>query len=372
MATNSDAKITVVFLLYHAPQYVAGLVEAIGRQRHPRHQRQGDWLDVLFMDNGSTDDTGRILGEAVAAAGAPPHYRIVTNPVNIGYARAVNKAFGLARTPYVLTCHCDCLFGSDDYVAGMLELLERQADAGTITGQPAVPAQKPVPFAEKVNLVSYLMDIFPPDTDRDLVPIGFTEGRCDGFRVAAVEAAGYYDTSHHSAGEDQILCAGMRRAGFQIYQAPRLRYFLSVSDEQDTVWKLVRHARLFGEKHPILVLRGGAAAGVMGSHAGANRRARTVLRASQLASALAYVTAIGGALAGAPFWTWAGILAAVLAGKAWIFQRHARAVRFTAPQLLGFSLLQPALDLAYAYGFARGLWLVARGSWSEGGGSRPA
>ncbi len=349
--TRSETnKITVVFLLYHAPRFVAGLVEAITRQRHPRRPRAEEWLRVMFVDNGSTDDTGRILAAEMAKAGSPPHWQIVTNTKNLGYAGAVNKAFRLAETPYALTCHCDCLFGSEEYVATMLELLERHPEAAAITGQPALPVGKRLPFAERVNLVANLMDVFPVATSEELVPVGFAEGRCDAFRLQAVEAAGYYDTSHHSAGEDQILSARMRAAGYEVYQAPRLSYLLSVSDEQDTVGKLVRHTELFGEKHPILILRGGAGAGALGGPAGANRRAR------YLALPLGFVAGPPLLVAGLP-------LATMAALKAWLFARHVRAVRFSAWQLLCFVLLQPVLDAAYTWGFVRGLWYALRGRW---------
>jgi GT2 family glycosyltransferase len=363
-ARSGTNRITVVFLLYHAPRFVAGLVDAISRQRHPRFPSPADWLRVMFVDNGSTDDTGRLLADAVAAAGSPPHWEIVTNTPNLGYAGAVNKAFRLAETPYALTCHCDCLFGSDDYVASMLDLLERHPKMAAVTGQPALPEGRPLPFAEKVNLVANLMDVFPVATGDELVPVGFAEGRCDAFRLEAVRAAGYYDTSHHSAGEDQILSARMRAAGYEVYQAPRLRYLLSVSDEQDTVGKLVRHTELFGEKHPILILRGGATAGAVGGPAGANRRARSLLRLSHLAAVAAWVFVPAALLAGASPLVAVLPLAAVALLKLWLFARHLRAVRFTARELGVFALLQPVLDFAYTWGFVRGLWHALYGRWS--------
>jgi len=362
--TRSDTnRITVVFLLYHAPRFVAGLVDAISRQRHPRFPAPADWLRVMFVDNGSTDDTGRLLAEAVAKAGSPPHWQIVTNTPNLGYAGAVNKAFRLAETPYALTCHCDCLFGSEDYVATMLDPLERHPKAAAVTGQPAFPDGQPLPFAEKVNLVANLMDIFPVETPDELVPVGFAEGRCDAFRLEAVRAAGYYDSSHHSAGEDQILSARMRGAGYEVYQAPRLRYLLSVSDEQDTVGKLVRHTELFGEKHPILILRGGASAGAVGGPAGANRRARSLLRMSHLAAVGAWLFLPIALLAGAPPLAAIAPLILVALLKLWLFVRHLRTVRFSAGELAAFVLLQPVLDFAYAWGFVRGLLYALRGRW---------
>jgi GT2 family glycosyltransferase len=363
-ARSGTNRITVVFLLYHAPRFVAGLVDAISRQRHARLASPADWLRVMFVDNGSTDDTGRLLAEAVAKAGSPPHWQIVTNTPNLGYAGAVNKAFRLAETPYALTCHCDCLFGSEEYVATMLDLLDRHPEAAAVTGQPAFPEGQPLPFAEKANLVANLMDIFPVATADELVPVGFAEGRCDAFRLDAVRAAGYYDTSHHSAGEDQILSAKMRAAGYEVYQAPRLRYLLSVSDEQDTVSKLVRHTELFGEKHPILILRGGARAGAVGGPAGANRRARSLLRLSHLAAVAAWIFLPAALLAGVPPLVAALPLAAVALLKLSLFARHLRVVRFSLAELLAFLFLQPVLDFAYTWGFVRGLFYALRGRWS--------
>src|SRR5262249_22547002 len=152
-------------------------------------------------------------------------------------------------------------------------------------------------------------------------------------------------------------------AGYEVYQAPRLRYLLSVSDEQDTVGKLVRHTELFGEKHPILMLRGGARAGAMGGPAGANRRARSLLRLSHLASVPAFGALACGLLAGLSPWLVAAPLAAVVVLKARLIARYLGLVRFSPAEGLRFALLVPVLDLAYTWGFLRGLFYALRGRW---------
>ena len=352
-----EPRITVVFLLYHAEKVVPALVDVLTRQTHPAFPRQSDWLEALFMDDASSDDTVQVLARSLQEARAP-HYRMVVNPENLGLAGTLNRALGLVRTPYVLTCHLDCRFGQDNYIARMLELMERHPRAAAITGQAAVAADAPLLFAEKLNLIANLMDIFPASDDEELVPVGFAEGRCDAFRMEALRAVGFYDTTFRVAGEDQVLAGKLREAGFEIYQAPRLIYYLSVSGEQDTVGKLIRHVVLFGEKHPILVLKQGAAAGAVGNHAGSNRRARAILRFSQLTSVVVYAAAAAGILAGAQAWIWGGALTWIFLWKTCLFRRHFRAVRFSVPQIVGFWLLQPVLDLAYAYGFVRGLWRV--------------
>jgi GT2 family glycosyltransferase len=360
--TASSPRITVVFLLYQAALVAPALVSGLARQVHASYPLQSDWLEALLMDDASSDGTAQAVEAAVVALGRPAHYRVVANPENLGLAGTLNKALGLVQTPYALTCHLDCRFGSEGYVASMLELIDSHPRAAAITGQPVVARDSPPPFAEKLNIVTNLMDIFPDDSADDLVPVGFAEGRCDVFRVEALRAVGFYDTHLRVAGEDQVLAARLRERGYEIYQAPRLAYQLSVSGEQDTVRKLLRHQRLFGRAHPYIMIRvQGTRSGVLGHQAGSNRVSRALLRATQLGSCGVYLLVVVALLAGAPTWLWASALGLVILAKAILFRRHLRAVRLGVLEVVSFLLLQPALDVSYTIGLAEGLWHLARG-----------
>jgi GT2 family glycosyltransferase len=357
---RDEPRITVVYLLYNASASVPGLVDALSRQRHPGLPEQSQWLEALFVDDGSPDDTAAVLDSRLEALGRPPHYRVHARPLNVGLSRSLNEALSLVRTPYVLTCHLDCLFGRDDYVAGMLDLLERHPRVGAITGQAAVPTGRSISFPEKLNLVSNLMDIFPDESGAELVPVGFAEGRCDAFRLEALRTAGFYDTRLRTAGEDQVLAARLRDGGWEVCQAPRLTYHLSVSGEQDTVARLAAHQRLFGRAHPyILLVHRASRDGVAGVRAGVNRRRRALLRLSQIASCAVYLFATGALLARLPAWTWGGALAALAGVKLALFKRHLAAVPMSPVELVRFALVQPRLDSAYVTGLVQGLWGVA-------------
>lgn len=354
-------RVTVVFLLYNAVAEVPGLVGSLVRQRHPAVEDQSRWLEAIFVDDASNDGTVEAVRRELAAAGSPAHYRLVAHPRNVGLAGTLNEVFAEARTRFVLTCHLDCRFGSDDYVAAMLELIERQSDAAAITGQPRLLPEARLPFAEKLNVVANLMDVVPTSVAKGLVPVGFAEGRCDVFRVEALRGVGFYDARLRVSGEDQVLAAKLRASGYEIYQAPGLVYHLSVSAEQDSVAKLVRHQRLFGRTTPYIVLAvPGSLAGLVGRHAGPNRNRRTLLRATQLVSSAAYALVLASWLAGWPVWLWGGALAPVAAVKAAFFARHARAVHFSLGELGAFALLQPVLDVAYTTGVLEGFWQLGR------------
>jgi GT2 family glycosyltransferase len=356
-----DPRITVVYLLYRAEPFVPALVSALVRQRHPEVAEQASWLRALFVDDGSDDGTVSALDRSLAAIGSPAHYRVVARSENVGLSRSVNDALGQVSTPFVLTCHLDCLFGRDDYVWAMLALLERHPRVAAITGQPAVPSGRVLSFGEKLNLVANLMDVFPDRSGRELVPVGFAEGRCDAFRVEALRAAGLYDTRLRVAGEDQVLAARLREAGFEVCQAPRVPYYLSASRDQDTLARLVAHQRLFGRAHPYIVLRYcESRAGVAGRRAGANRRRRALLRLAQVGSCAVYALVLAAAASGAPASAWAAALAALLAVKLWLFARHLVAVPMRAGELLRFALAQPLLDAGYTFGLAEGIARLLR------------
>jgi GT2 family glycosyltransferase len=361
----SQPRVTVAFLLYNATADVDALLEGLARQTHPSFERQSDWLRAVFVDDASSDGTAEAVARALAGIGSPSHYRLAAHPRNLGLAETLNETFRQAQTPFVLTCHLDCRFGSDRYVASLLDLIEAHPRAAAVTGQPSLAPGGRLPFAEKLNVVANLMDIFPADAVSELVPVGFAEGRCDVFRVEALREVGLYDPRLRVSGEDQVLAAKLRDRGYEVYQAPRLAYHLSVSAQQDSVLKILRHHHLFGRTTPYIVLAvPGSLDGLVGRSAGANRKRRALLRATQLAASVALALVPLSLVCGWPAWGWGSALVVVAATRGALFARHARAVRFSAGELFVFVLLQLPLDFAYTAGILEGLLRLSRGGRS--------
>jgi GT2 family glycosyltransferase len=355
-------RVTVIFLLYNARETAAALVNAIAAQKHPQIESQREWLDVVFMDDRSSDDTVVELHEALLRIENPSNYHVEVNTTNLGLARTLNKALQRVRTPYALTCHLDCFFGSETYVAQMLELIDRHPEAAAIAGQPTLPLEE-IGLAEKINLISNLMPILPAKKNAEVELVGFAEGRCDIFRVEALKAVGFYETALRVAGEDQFLAGKLRHAGYEIYRAGRLEYHLRVSTEQNSIRKLVRHVFRFGKVHPFILARHPRTAeGLLGRRAGGNLRARTMLRGWQVVSVAAYATSLTALVVGAPLGLVVLPVAAALGGKLILFARHLRFVAPGAGETAVLFAAQPLLDVAYVSGLLLGLWLVLVGS----------
>lgn len=357
---RSQARITVVFPLYRAADAVAGLVAAMARQRPPADADPERWVEIIFIDNDSPDDTVERLEAELAAAKLPFPLRIMRNEENLGLARSFNRALAAVETEYVLTCHADCRFGSDRYVATAVELLDRYPDVGVVSGQPKADVDAGLSRVQKVYLAAYLMDIFP-DGAGELEPVGFAEGRCDGFRMQALREVGFYDTTLLRAGEDHVLAARIRGAGYRVCRAPRLRYYLSVSSQQDSLLKLVRHAQLFGRVTPYLLLANrGTVAGIVGAKAGRNRTLRTTLRGLQVAGTASWLALGGAVVTGrSPAPAAAGLAGTALLKSA-LFARYVRHLGFDARDIAALAAVQPALDFAYSFGLLKGMWQLVR------------
>jgi len=358
-ATPTSAQVTVAVLLYNAAADVVELVEMVLAQRHAEHGERSDWLQVIFVDDCSKDATLQVLHRALEEKGRPPHIRVMENASNLGLAATLNRVMRACSTQYVVTCQCDCRFGSPAYVADMLALFEKHPDAAAITGQPIL--NQPASLQEKIYLVENIQDILPRkerasvEEQPELIYAGFAEGRADGFRLEVVQAAGYYDTTLRVSGEDQVLSGRFRELGYNVYQATRLTYVLSLSSEQDTLQGLLRKQYTYGKTHPYILMRAHETlSGVIGKRAGSNRRHRVVLRTSQVLSSAGYIALLGlflsfhAALG-------VGVLLSLLVAKGLIFRQHLTRVPMSFKEFGLFFALQPAFDVYYTIGVLRGL-----------------
>jgi len=356
---DENIKVTVVFPLYNAAENVLRLLDCLHKQIHPLHKNQNHWLKAVFIDDASSDNTVALLKEGLALLNNPSHYQLIENPKNLGLSQSLNKAFSYANTQYISTCQCDCFYIKEDYVYTMLRLIDSHPKVAAITGQPKVDFTKSIPFAERLNLVANLMDIFPDNSEDELISVGFAEGRCDIFRVKAFEEVNFYDTNLRISGEDQVICRKLKKMGYEICQAPKNEYYLSASNEQNSFYKLLMHQKLFAKTQPYILSTssGSGVNTIIGKSAGKNRNLRTILRGSQLLFSLLYfiVFFIG------IFWSWSLLGVSILIlflFKLFLFYRHLKVVPFNFYEKITFFISQPLFDLYYTLGFIQGIFFM--------------
>jgi GT2 family glycosyltransferase len=113
--------VCVSLVTFNSGQYVAPCLEAVLNQRDVS-------LDVVVVDNASTDDTREILrnfGDRI---------RVIENVQNTGFAAAQNQGIRSSRAEWVLTLNPDVLL-EPDFVRNLVAAADLDPQAGALCGK---------------------------------------------------------------------------------------------------------------------------------------------------------------------------------------------------------------------------------------------
>jgi GT2 family glycosyltransferase len=116
-----DPEVCVTVVTFNSERYIQRCLEAVFAQ-------QGVAIEVVVVDNASTDTTRRIL------AGFGGRIRKLLSPENLGFADAQNRAIRAGAAPWVLTLNPDVLL-RPDFLRSLLEAGESDPGAGAVCGK---------------------------------------------------------------------------------------------------------------------------------------------------------------------------------------------------------------------------------------------
>jgi biofilm PGA synthesis N-glycosyltransferase PgaC len=123
--------LSILVACYNEAQNIGRTITSLGLQQYPGR------MDVLILDDGSSDDTAAVARAAVFALVATPghSFRVIEGGANIGKAGVLNRGLAMARAGIVLTIDGDCWIYED----AVQRLVERYA------ADPSIPAPSPAP-----------------------------------------------------------------------------------------------------------------------------------------------------------------------------------------------------------------------------------
>lgn len=191
---------------------------------------------TVVIDNASPD------GTAAAIRSRFPQVQLVANPVNLGYARAVNQGFALCESTYVFLLNPDIRISSPRVLAALHSCLETS---------PEVAAAAPLQFKsnsghDQLNFTwsywsppgfkIYLSRVRGhPSTVDQPVAVRFLNAGCLFLRRSAFNAVGRLNEKYFLYGEEPDLFLKYWRHGMEC----RLLPFVSVIHNRERSLKTV-------------------------------------------------------------------------------------------------------------------------------------
>lgn len=218
-------------------------------------------LETVVVDNDSRD------GVAGAVATRFPAVRVLVNPANLGYARAVNQGIAATRGEFVLVMNPDCVVhaGALATLAGYLLEHPRTALVGPRILNPDGTLEYsarafPDHFTFLFNRYSLLTRLFPnnrfsrryllSDWDHASVrEVDWLSGACLMARRAAIEEVGPMDEAFFMFNEDVDWCRRMKRAGWTVTCVPDATVVHHVGASKERTSARVIWARHLGMIH---------------------------------------------------------------------------------------------------------------------------
>ena len=182
-------------------------LESIRRHTAPPHE-------VILIDNGSDAATKRYLRSLKGV-------RLIENPRNLGFARAINQGVRAARGGYIAWVNSDTRVtpGWLERLAGALRSDADLAAVGPVTNRIVGPAVVPIPagFAATRSSIDALGVAYSLKNSGQVQEVHRLTGFFFLLRRPAVEAVGLLDERFGlGCYEDYDYCLRLRQAGFKL------------------------------------------------------------------------------------------------------------------------------------------------------------
>lgn len=140
--TTSEPDVSVVIGAYEAMPYLIRCLESVEAQTLPAGR-----MEIIAVDDGSTDGTGKYLEEFAARTAIP--MRVIRQENSGGPSGPRNVGLGLARGRYVFFLDADDYFG-EEALERMVSMGDRAArtwcserSSGSTAGRPSRCGRKP-------------------------------------------------------------------------------------------------------------------------------------------------------------------------------------------------------------------------------------
>lgn len=215
-------RLSVIIVSYNCAAF-------LGLTLHALLWKAQDGLEVLVVDNASSDDTAALLRSRF------PQVELVLNAENVGFGRACNQGMERARGEYLLMLNPDT-YVPEDLCERVVDFMDQHPDGGAMgvrmldgRGRFLPESKRGLPTVfRSFCRFSGLSRLFPSSAllagyyaaqvgEHETAPVEVLSGAFMVLRRTAVEQVGGFDEDFFMYGEDIDLSWRIHRAGFRNY-----------------------------------------------------------------------------------------------------------------------------------------------------------
>lgn len=211
-------RLQVSIVNYRTPRLVVDCVASI--KRHPPHDVA---LTISVIENGSGDDSLRIIGEA------HPDIELVDAGVNLGFAGGNNLVLKNCKADYAMLLNSDAVVAAGTFDR-LIEVLEAQADVGAVgarivNADDGADQDYPSRFPSLPSMVSRMLRGAQHPAAGRCGPVDLERLHGAGMMVRGrlLRSVGLLDDGFFMYDEDVDWCTRARRQGWRLCLVPESR-----------------------------------------------------------------------------------------------------------------------------------------------------
>jgi GT2 family glycosyltransferase/tetratricopeptide (TPR) repeat protein len=204
--------VSIIILTYNQLRYTEECIRSLQKFTPESHE-------IIFVDNGSTDGTIQWLQNLLAKN---PHYHLIENQSNLGFARGCNQGIKAASGEYLLLLNNDVVV-TDHWLAGMLELIQSDETIGIVgpmTNNISGIQKDPFATYQAIKDLPAYAKAFREEHRHRRIPLRRIVGFCMLFKRSLLEKVGWLDENFGTGNfEDDDYCLRATLEGHQNFIA---------------------------------------------------------------------------------------------------------------------------------------------------------
>ncbi len=237
---ESQIEVSIIIPVFNNQKLTRDCLASIYQQASPEISDE-----IIMVDNGSSDGTAAFLQQEEALG----RLRVLTNPVNLGFAKACNQGALAARGKYLVFLNNDTkvLPGWLLELAGTAQKDEKTAVVGAKLLYPDGSIQHAGVVFDDDRKVYHIYRNFPQDhpavnKEREFQAV---TAACVLIKKKVFFEAGLFDERYLNGIEDLDLCFRIREKGYKVVYSPKSVVYHYESRTPERFAKETENANLF-------------------------------------------------------------------------------------------------------------------------------